>query len=69
MEVKKRFGKAVKEKRNAIGISQEELAMRIGADQAYISRIEAGQMNVTIETAEQIANVMQVDVGDLFIAQ
>ncbi|CAN7224786.1 helix-turn-helix domain-containing protein [Pararhizobium sp. LjRoot238] len=69
MEVKKRFGKAVKEKRNAIGISQEELAMRIGADQAYISRIEAGQMNVTIETAEQIANVLQVDVGDLFIAQ
>lgn len=69
MEVKKRFGKAVKEKRNAIGISQEELAMRIGADQAYISRIEAGQINVTIETAEQIANVMQVDVGDLFIAQ
>jgi len=47
MEIKERFGKAVREQRTAKGISQEELAMRIGADQAYVSRIEAGQMNVT----------------------
>ena len=66
MDVKKRFGKAVKEKRAALGISQEELAMRIGADQAYVSRVEAGQMNVTIETLQQIADVMKVDVIDLF---
>ncbi|CAN0606387.1 unnamed protein product [Ectocarpus sp. 12 AP-2014] len=66
MEIKERFGRAVREQRNAGGISQEELAMRIGADQAYVSRIEAGQMNVTLETAEQIANALGVDVGELF---
>jgi transcriptional regulator with XRE-family HTH domain len=65
MEIKRRFGLAVKKRRNALGISQEELAMRIGADQAYVSRIEAGQMNVTLETAEQIAIAIEVDVGDL----
>jgi len=35
--------------------------MRIGADQAYVSRIEAGQMNVTLETVEQIAVALETD--------
>ncbi|SDP13904.1 helix-turn-helix transcriptional regulator [Phyllobacterium sp. OV277] len=65
MDIKKRFGLAVKERRGALGISQEELAMRIGADQAYVSRVEAGQMNVTLETAEQIAVAVQSDVAEL----
>lgn len=65
MEIKERFGKAVREQRMAKGISQEELAMRIGADQAYVSRIEVGQMNVTLETVEQIANALQTNASDL----
>jgi transcriptional regulator with XRE-family HTH domain len=65
MEIKKRFGLAVREHRRLSKVSQEELAMRIGADQAYVSRIEAGQMNVTLETVEQIASALHVDVFDL----
>ena len=65
MDIKKRFGLAVKKKRIAVGISQEELAMRIGADQAYISRMEAGQMNATLETLEQVALALQIDTGVL----
>lgn len=65
MEIKKRFGLAVKEYRRLLNVSQEELAMRIGADQAYVSRIEAGQMNVTLETVEQIAVALEVDVPEL----
>ncbi|MGV6876361.1 helix-turn-helix domain-containing protein [Pseudochelatococcus sp. B33] len=65
MEIKKRFGLAVREHRQLLKVSQEELAMRIGADQAYVSRIEAGRMNVTLETVEQIAAALQADAGDL----
>lgn len=65
MDVKKRFGRAVKAARTEKGLSQEELAMRIDADQAYISRVEAGQMNVTLETADQIAQALAVGLGDL----
>lgn len=67
MEIKKRFGLAVKEQRNRLSVSQEELAMRIGADQAYVSRIEAGQMNATLETVEQIASALEIDINQLFI--
>lgn len=54
------------EQRIAKGISQEELAMRIGADQTYVSRIEAGQINATLETTETIDQAHEQRVRDLF---
>ena len=66
MEIKKRFGLAVREQRKRLNVSQEELAMRIGADQAYVSRIEAGQMNVTLDTVEQIADALGIEAAALF---
>ncbi|MBL8789034.1 MAG: helix-turn-helix transcriptional regulator [Rhizobiales bacterium] len=65
MDIKKRLGLAVKDYRKRMDVSQEELAMRIGADQAYVSRIEAGQMNVTLETLELIADALNTDAADL----
>lgn len=65
MEIKKRFGLAVREHRQLLQVSQEELAMRIDADQAYVSRVEAGQINVTLETLEQIAAALQTDAASL----
>lgn len=65
MDIKKRFGLAVKEQRKRLNVPQEELAMRIGADQAYVSRIEAGIMNVTLETVEQIGIALGVEVDEL----
>jgi len=66
MDIKLRFGQGVRARRAALGISQEELAMRIDTDQAYVSRIEAGQMNVTLETVEQIASALGVDAAEFF---
>lgn len=65
MDIKKRLGLAVKDYRKRMDVSQGELAMRIGADQAYFSRIEAGQMNVTLETLELIADALNTDAADL----
>ena len=67
MDVKERFGRAVKAARVEKGLSQEELAMRIDADQAYVSRIEAGRMNVTLETADQIAEALEVRLDTLLV--
>lgn len=66
MDIKTKFGRAVKQHRQTAKISQEELAMRLGADQAYVSRIEAGQMNVTLEMIDEIAKALDVEVGVLF---
>ena len=65
MDIKRRFGSGVRASRRKLGISQEELALRIGADQAYVSRVEAGAMNVTLDTAAQFAAALETDVAAL----
>jgi len=42
--------------------------MRVGADQAYVSRIEAGQMNVTLDTVDHIARALGIPPAELFNA-
>lgn len=49
---------SLKSLRRQAGISQEELARRIGLTQGYISKLERGKRNkyaVTVETIDKIA--------------
>lgn len=66
MEIKKKFGTNLRDLRKSANISQEELALRLNADQAYLSRIEAGQMNVTLETIEEISKALNVSTKEFF---
>ena len=66
MKIRKQFGIAVRKKRKELGLSQEDLGLRIGLDQGYVSRIEQGQMNITLDTMEEICKVLDVDVAEMF---
>lgn len=48
-------GRAVVEARRAAGITQAELARRIGSDQKGVWRLEAGQQNATVGILEKVA--------------
>lgn len=50
--------------RNEKGISQEELAHRIGTKRTNISRIESGKQNLTLEMMYKLVKALD---GDLFI--
>lgn len=65
MNLKQRFGANVREQRKRLNVSQGDLSFRIGADQAYVSRIERGLMNVTLETVEQIAIALGIEIETL----
>ncbi len=53
--VQKQFiGRILRRKREALGISQEELAARSEVDRSYISILERGLKSPTIETLEKI---------------
>lgn len=67
MDTKKLFGANVKRYREEAGLSQEELGIRIGADQAYISRMESGQFNPTLDTIEQLSNALGRSVAEMFM--
>ena len=51
--------------RQAIGISQEELADRAGLHRTYISSIERGMRNVSLENIFQLASALEVDPREL----
>lgn len=54
----------ISEIRREKGITQEELASRLGTATRNVQRIEAGQ-NVTLHTLAKIANALDVDPGEL----
>jgi transcriptional regulator with XRE-family HTH domain len=61
-----RLGSCVRELRVQKGMSQVEFGERCGFYQTYLSRIERGQANPTLNAIEVIANGLGMTVFDLF---
>ena len=61
-----RFGQVVRKLRLEQNISQEELADRCGLHRTYISDIELGKRNVSLENIERIAISLNRSLSDLF---
>ncbi len=50
---------AMVEQRRRLGITQEDLAKRMGTSQSVVSRLESGRfVNVTLRTLERMARVL-----------
>ena len=57
------FGKAVREARKEMGLSQEKLGFRCGLDRTYVSGIERGVRNPTIWTICRLALGLETKVS------
>jgi HTH-type transcriptional regulator / antitoxin HipB len=55
------IGKAVRERRLALGLSQTELARRAGMTQPGLSRLEAGGTVPTIPVLERLARALNAE--------
>ena len=55
----------VKALRLKAAISQEELGLRMGADQSYVSHIEAGKFNLTLLSLSEVAFALDVTISEL----
>lgn len=60
------FGYKVKSKRLALGLSQEELAVKAGVHRTYIGMIERAEKNITLSNIEKIAKALGVEISTLF---
>ncbi|HBW39021.1 helix-turn-helix domain-containing protein [Desulfosporosinus sp. BICA1-9] len=60
------FGNRVRKLRQAQGISQEELAFSSDLHRTYISDIERGARNVSLDNINKIAIALDVAPKDLF---
>jgi transcriptional regulator with XRE-family HTH domain len=65
-DIRVRFGKAVRQKRHKLGVSQEAFADLCGLDRTYIGGIERGERNVALVNIEKIAKALRLAIKDLF---
>lgn len=59
------FGARVRQRRHALGLSQESLAEGTALHWSYLGQVERGQANLTLHNILKIAEVLGVDPGDL----
>ena len=66
MDIKIAVGKRIKELRNKLGVSQEELADIAELDRTYITSVECGKRNISIVNVEKLANALNVSLSEFF---
>ena len=65
-DVRIRFGKALRERRHKLGVSQEEFADICGLDRTYVGGIERGERNVALVNIEKLARALKISLSELF---
>ncbi len=59
------FGKIVREKRLALGLSQEKLAEKANLHTNYVGSVERGERNIAIENIYALAIALECSPKDL----
>lgn len=68
MSIKADVGLRIRELRNNIGISQEALANKAEIDRTYVTDVENGRRNISIELLFKITSALEISVKDFFDA-
>ncbi len=65
-DIKIRVGTRIKELRNKLGISQEQLGFKADLDRTYINSVEAGRRNISIVALEKICLALGSNMASFF---
>jgi len=68
IDVKSLLGAEVKRRRSKLGISQEELGERAALHRTYVSDVEAGKRNLSLESLERLARALGSSLSSVFDA-
>jgi len=60
------FGKAVRQRRNELGLSQEDFADKAGIHRTYVSSIELGKVQISIRIAHQLAVALETPLSRIW---
>ena len=66
LPLRKKFGERIRELRLAAGVSQEAFADKCGYARSYMSRIERGLANPSLDAVEVLAVALKVEAKELF---
>ena len=66
LDIRIRFGRAIRRVREEQKINQEEAAERCGLHRTYYSGVERGVRNVSLVNIEKISKGLRKNLADLF---
>ena len=66
MDIRVSVGKRIRELRNGMHISQEDLADLAELDRTYITSVERGNRNISIINIEKIAKALNITLSEFF---
>jgi len=64
-DVRIRFGEKLRKVRQRVGLSQERLAELAGLHRTYVSSVERGQRNISLENVERLADALGITMAEL----
>lgn len=59
------FGNRLKARRRELGLTQHQFAERSGSTAAYVSQVERGQANPTLDVMAKFAELVGLEVWDM----
>ena len=65
-DVKVAFGQRLRDLRTKKNISQEALAHKAGLDRTYLSGVERGKRNISLENIEKLARALSINIKGFF---
>jgi len=69
MDIKLKIGQRIKELRKALNLSQKAKALKSEIDRTYMTDVENGRRNVSIEILEKIISALKVSFTEFFNAK
>lgn len=66
MSIKVKVGQRIKELRSQLGISQEALGNKAEIDRTYVTDVENGRRNISIENLEKLIVALEVTLKAFF---
>ena len=66
MNIKEKLGSRIRSLRKELHLSQEALALKSEVDRTYVTDVENGRRNVSIEILERIIAALNISISEFF---
>lgn len=66
MDIKLKVGQRIKELRKKLDLSQEALGLKAEVDRTYVTDVENGRRNVSMEILERLIKALGVSFAEFF---
>lgn len=69
MDIKEKVGQRIRQLRKELDISQEALALKAEVDRTYVTDVENGRRNVSVEILERLIAALEVSIAEFFTSK